>query len=466
MTLFLGNNNAAPDTSGISIRLSRNDILFDLADLNGDGILEILTLRRDGIYVNSLSSLAKNGFRIPQFRPLLSKERIEERLPVKESENQIIHSWGETSCLIQTSSTFSAPDPTHIRRFPLALDLDEDGQPEICASQSDRLLVYRLMDGAYKQATSFWIRPVYLLTDSDPAEMTIRLPVYQLSDFNGDGKKDLLAIQQSRVDVFLLHDLPDQSSDALVPPDWTYDLSAQRMALSDLETLAPVSTHIEALDLNNDGLTDFLVTLAARAGFASSLSQLHIHLNRYGRISLLPDQILTTDNFLGEHLEQDFNGDSLIDLALFDFRLSYGMAARLILTRKVTHRYNFYLMQPDGSYPQKPDFQYAVSKKPHVSDPESALFGACYAGDFNGDGLTDLITPLDQNRWQAVLGDSAMVLNKKGRFTLNVPLTRSLEIADLNGDEADDCIFLFPDDVKLRNQVRIVLSVSSGDMTN
>ncbi|HDQ44738.1 MAG TPA: VCBS repeat-containing protein [bacterium] len=425
MTLFRGRENG-PDTAGVTFALHPDDILFDLTDLDGNGNAECVFLRADGIYRRSLSGPDEDA-----------------------------------SCLIRTPSAFTASDPARIRRFPLALDLDGDGLPEICVPESGRLAAYRLRDGNYALAASFEIRPAWRIQESGRTRVTLDFPAYRLLDFDGDGKLDLLAVFDDRVDVFFLRDFPDAPADPPASPDLRIDLGVHRMPLTGLETLAPVSSRIEALDLNGDGVADFIVALAARAGFVGSLSQIHIHLNRRGRISPLPDRVLTADNFLGEYLAADFNGNGLTDLALFNFRPGYGAAARFILTRRLSHTHDFYLMRPDGSYPGKPDFRWTATRKPRVSDPGSAIFAACYAADFDGDGLTDLLTPEDENHWRVFPGNSAGNFDKSRKITVNAPPTRSLLIADLDGDGAADVLFFYPGDPERNRQVRILLGTPS-----
>lgn len=402
------------------IQLNHSEILFDIADLDSNGIRELLFLCPDGLFRQS---------------------------------------WTDTSRirLVHAESVLPAPDLHRLSRYPLSNDLDGDGYPELLIPHTNHLAVYRRLSGEYFPVCKLWIQPCYELETDGPPALTIQLPQIKMADFNNDSRQDLLVIQGDQADVFLMFGFSRSAGlTGLVPPNFRFEFGGRRITRSSLESLAPVHSSLEAVDLNRDGAVDFVMTLASRAGFTSSLSQIHVYLNHYGRIPKQPDFVFTADNFNGEHLLHDFNQDGFLDIALFHFRIGYSMAARLLLTRKIKHEYEFYLLNPENGYDPEPDARLSVSKNPLIRDISSSIFGAFFPCDFNGDGLTDILTAVDRESWSVFFGDSEKIYSKKKHFSFNVPLTHYIKTGDLNGDGASDCVMWYPNAAKLEHAIRII----------
>lgn len=418
-SVLTGTENGLPELQ-LEKDLTAAEIVYDFTDLDRNDIQEMITLCADGVYKQA-------------------------------------HTDDERVLLIETQAVLPAADLQRLAELRMAFDLDGDNIPELLIPQRDGIDVYTQFEGQFQHRRQLRILPVYSIEAHGAPAMTIQLPRIHFSDFNNDRQKDLVVLTGARADVFLMQSFSEPApSDTPIQPDFTFDFAGRRMTRSNLEALAPVNSKVEAADLNNDGYVDFILTLASRAGFTSSLSQVHVYMNKGGQPGRVPDFVFTADNFNGEHIIDDFNGDGQLDFALFHFRIGYSMAARLLLTRKINHQYDFYLYHKDRGYDKAPDQKLTVSKSPLVRDISASLFGTFFTGDFNGDSRPDILTAINMQQWALHYADSISLYHKKNKSSINAPLTRWVRIADLNGDGADDCVLWYPGSGSRARSIRII----------
>jgi hypothetical protein len=409
-----------------TIPIDQDEILFDIGDIEGDGYPELIFITENGVY----------------FRK--QKGRI----------------FNETlSPLLQTGSVFPAFDPTRLRRWPLTNDLDQDGRSEIILPKSHQFLIYSTTsNGQLQLYRKLWAYPEYSFSERQ-MQMTMRLPLPRLGDFNGDKLNDLLLLDGDRMDVYIQHPTEDQLlAPQLIPPNLSYRMGARNVSASALEPIAPASVFLEPVDLNNDHYVDLILSKASRGSFINSISQIQIFLNKHGRYDQLPDQVLTAENFGGEHVIYDFNRDGLLDIALLTFKVGFTQASRFLFTKKAGNAYEFYLMRTDHTYPDKSDFKISFSRKVSLNDLFGSGLCSSFQGDYNGDGISDIMIGTDTDEISIFYGEKSGSFNKKALKIEATPSNKFL-VGDINEDGYSD-IILWYDRQDLQNQISLLRNKS------
>jgi hypothetical protein len=162
-----------------------------------------------------------------------------------------------------------------------------------------------------------------------------------------------------------------------------------------------------------------------------------------------PDQVYDSEGFTLPFL-LDLNGDRRADLVLVNVDVSFWTAIKALIARSVTAEAGFYLMSDKRQYPRQPDATGKFSVK--FSLGRSGHQPLVLFGDFNGDGIQDLLLSVDKDHMGLHWGRAKTFWpDTPDEVVQDLLPVRSerVRIADLNGDGSDDLIFLYGrDDVR------------------
>jgi hypothetical protein len=224
---------------------------------------------------------------------------------------------------------------------------------------------------------------------------------------------------------------------------------------------------IAAQDLNGDGLMDLVFT-KVRSGDSDFNARTRV-LVHYGKptgsvpglnFGTDPDQIYDSEGFTLPFLV-DVNGDRRPDLVLVNVEVSFWTAIRALIARSVGAEAGFYFMAEGRQYPRQPDATAKFSVKfslGRAAPQPIALFG-----DFNGDGLPDLLLSEDKDRLGIHWGRPKAVWNDSADETIQdkVPnRSERVRVVDLNSDGSDDLIFSYSrDDIRQMPEVNHTVMV-------
>ncbi len=432
LSLFLQQEGRFPDQANQTLLLENNEIVFDIGDLDGDSFQDLVFLKNDGVYIRQ-----NNG------------NEFSERLKLFQS----------------IQSAFLLHDPSRINRFRFIRDVDGDGVPEMIIPKANQMSVLSKNPfNGYDEKVQLWTAPELILpSDSDPFTFSVRFPFFHLQDFNGDRITDFLIQSADRLDVYIQHPGEENGSRiGLIPPDLRYRMAARNVNPPVLNQITDPTMSVEVEDLNGDGYVDILLTRPSRTHFTTHISQIQVYINQYGRFDLIPNQVLTLENFGGEHVIGDFNHDGLLDLGMLDFRIGFSQALKFLLTKKASSAYLFYLMRADGRYPHSPDKKISFSRKVNLNDILGSELCQSFRGDFNGDGLNDFLIGTDTNKLSVYIGLKEDLFSEKAMFQIETMVSSHLWVGDVNQDGYSDILFWYPDDSNLSHQV-ILIQCSGGD---
>jgi hypothetical protein len=384
--------------------LKSGEIVFQAVDVDRDGALELVFLCETGVFLKTWS--VDSGFTawIP---------------------------------LVVTQSALPLADDARTVQWTFVRDIDSDGLCEILIPKNRWMEVYsRNGDGTCRLSRRLWISPAASL-DPSPGGLTvlIALPHMEMSDFNGDGIRDLVCILGNRMDVFLQH--PGQpGGGALIPPDLRFAF----------ETRGEKSFSLQTADFNGDGRMDAAEIIDDRS--------IRVHLNKRGRFDPVPDRVFSADGISFGHAVRDFNGDGLADVAFIELGLGVKSLTQFVLFQKYQRVLACTFGRADDGQAARPDFTMAFKQKFRLNDPLGRNAFWSFDGDFNGDGVNDLAVGSSPETIEFFWGLPGGGFVKKAGAAVGAAGSEKYRMQDVNGDGITDAFFWYPD----RSGVVLLLS--------
>lgn len=385
-------------------------------------------------------------------------------------------------------------------------DLNGDGQEEIILPRFDGLGLYMqdeqrelrlervLKVSAYSRVLHWFRREM----------MAYQLPTLRFWNADGRGWVDIMAYQDGQLHLFLLDDKPlnsrlDEAEENAPPalarmaPGGAVDavgafgvMVQKPQLLVDFQPptvfdpskpVDPPLRMVEADDLNGDGLPDlvfskntpsdnqFKTRTAIFFYFGKPASEMDAASQDMNPDSPLGYTTKADQVFFSEGLTLplilDLDADASKDLVMVNVEIGFWNVVKALIARSVTAEAAFYLMPKGGRYPQKPleirDYSVKFSLGRYSHQPISGF------GDFNGDGLPDLMLSVDKTRLGVHWGRKGGFWNEDPDEEITDYLPAKIQrlgIEDLNGDGRDDLIFLYArEDIRLMPRVNRTLSV-------
>ena len=273
---------------------------------------------------------------------------------------------------------------------------------------------------------------------------------FSVGDVNGDGRDDLIVSRSDvvRSNIFSLY------------LQQTNGLFGLEPALAYADKVELLSWHCWA-DLNRDGKVDLIKTACLmEPSFVPGVPSAKVLVSTYiadehARIPAEPQQVFRKNDFKAALPVVDVDGDGFLDLVLANRHMdSREDVTKIITVKQLDYSYRFHFYRPGTGFPKESDCQRDVVF--HLDQAEFLrwignenyeLF-VKLAGDFSGDGKTDLLVREHDNEIAVYFFTS-----RENGFSLKPDLRFSCpeqidawEAKDLNHDGVSDLI------VRLRKQ--------------
>ncbi|MFA5794728.1 MAG: VCBS repeat-containing protein [Candidatus Brocadiia bacterium] len=310
----------------------------------------------------------------------------------------------------------------------------------------NRFSLARLIDNQYKIAANI----PYLMRTSvnyneqsvfEPVTTRTSLPRLIIADINGDGNNDVLALTTSDIRCFI-NDGRWVSSSVL---------QAKAADSNEINIIAPV---IE--DINNDKKADIVTADSSEGVITVYLAP------EFGK----PAQIIRTGNWIVSDSLIDLNNDGLRDLVLVQMKkLGVLGGLQAFLAHSVDWEMVVYLARPGSGFPKSPDyvrefnvpFTLNISGSGNISGSKAINYTFqtpylwSFSGDFNKDGLKDLLISTADGKLQIYPGVAGRVFERepaqeillasiKDGFKLTGMPQGEPIVNDLNNDGVSDII--------------------------
>jgi hypothetical protein len=252
-------------------------------------------------------------------------------------------------------------------------------------------------------------------------------PILEPVDLNGDGRKDLLGLRNGKGFCYV------RGEDGKLPAEpflWDLEIRTDEEIVKHRATLS-----YRVADMNRDGCADVMVHKLVMS-FGDWEAETAVFLGRpESSRPAEPDQRFPSTGFLSGVSLDDLDGDGYSDVTVWSVKM--GLVALVeILLRKSIHvkSQSFYGAWPEG-FPAK-----AANEGSFVlhidSDRPDFIRGLMpnTEGDFNGDGLKDLVAGKGADRLAIYPGLPSREFDAKPWAVLEAPGINYVKVSDLDGD--------------------------------
>lgn len=327
-----------------------------------------------------------------------------------------------------------------------APDVDGDGRDDAFLFQRDEVWLLRQFDGAEFRLQQKLPVPVEVATMILPGpHQKIReiasIPKIALADFDGDGRVDLAYYRDEAFGVFR------RREDGTFDEGGWYDLSQKRHRSRHRYLKFEVPP--EVADFNGDGAADLAMAVPSKGRV------LIFHM-RAGRTDFrAPDHVVKIDDGWTAAIHAvDMNRDGRPDLVMAGVRkLDILGGIQAFLSKTVDLELHFYLARPGGTLPAQPDqiLTFTIPFTFHATRENASMdlvFRPNLHGDYDGDGLHDVLVWQDAKTLAVYRGDAGSAVARRPSFRLAIDAPQSTAwtepiVEDLNGDGRSDLILKY-----------------------
>ena len=204
-------------------------------------------------------------------------------------------------------------------------------------------------------------------------------------------------------------------------------------------------------DLNGDGVPD--ATLVLMSQKKNLQSEVRIY---FGGSDLSygdePSNVYHGDTSLILPMFLDATGDGKMEMLLQNVDVGFGFFLNYFLRNRSRVDIELRRLGEDGIFEEEPMLRRAV----YIRASETGAEPARGIGDFNGDGLDDLVVGTKEEILSFFLSDEEVIMPRQPTFNLSVPAYGKLKTLNLNGDVRDDIIILYTQEDKLGTAVLLL----------
>lgn len=359
------------------------------------------------------------------------------------------------------------PDEESLPYLDVARDWGGDGRIEFLLPLLEGIaVVTRGADGRWSMTSELELppRPGYLVRDDlyEPRarnfslRIALTVPEMTLGDFDGDGRRDLIAVVDDLVTVF--RGEPKGGLFAVMP--------IARIHLG-VRTSAEAArgnalVQVSVLDFDGDGIVDLMVNKVV-GGLQSMHAQTGFYLGRKGGGFDRPLQVMARDGFAGSLSFADVDGDRRPDLIMPYTHIGFAEAARILLTRRLSVGFEVHRnLGPKGfntnaDVVRPVDFPVDYSAGAEIDAPLPTL-----DGDFNGDGVVDFAAGKPPDTLGVWLGGGKQLVAEYPKALVHVPSSRYWQVLDLDGDRYSDILLFYRHRPALEGQLAVLRNTRRG----
>lgn len=325
-----------------------------------------------------------------------------------------------------------------------AYDFDKDGRSELLLFRKEAIFVMKRGEGGDFQCLQKL--PVAVdVTTIIPWQPQLNLqeksqvPVMAVGDLSGDGRPDVGVYREEAIQVFR------QDEKGRFMGGEERDLTAEKRKKRGPRFFQfDLPPRIE--DFDGDGLMDLALVYPSKG-------RVQVYYGSSGRVDFTqPDMIMkVADGWSTGIYVEDLNGDKKLDLIMGVVR-KFGITEgiQVFLSGKVDLEMHVYPTEAGGRFSKDPaaELKFSIPYSFQLSREQAKLdliFRPNFKGDFNKDGLRDMLVGTDPKTLRIYPGGKERPIAEQpsGTITMNPPpgaATTEPFVADLNGDGVSDLL--------------------------
>ncbi len=392
-----------PPIASAIINLDNSVSMVQLSDLDGDNRSEIIMIDKSG-----LSRLIFDGDKFGS--------------PQKELDQPTIF-----------AGTFGG------NIIPSRFINDMGGRPVAFIPTSDGFYLWEFISGRFRSLGKIdfpyynWNndRPVKLFLGGDQIPVfSMVLPEIVLSDANRDGLQDIYLRWPTRVAIFI------QDEQGKFPTQANHEFNFQTSTGGNLCQSALV-------DFDRDGKLD---VVCCRSAGGISESQTTIRFFDATRIESgnnTPNHTVSLTDACGNLLINDFDGKGGLELVVPAIELGIMSTVKKMVSKKTDFHILIYPVDNLGRPAREPQMRKKITCYLDFerSDP-TAAFRIDWSGDYDGDGILDLMLANGNGELVFYRGSAEEYLETKADLVLDMPNPGDIRLAQLNNDGRSDVVII------------------------
>lgn len=390
--------------------LDKKASVVDLADMDKDGKKGLLFLAEDGVYYYSLQGDLFNN---------------------------------NPSLLFSTTTFLSSPEE-RVMIWDFCPDLGDKNEMVIIPQKRGYDIWTKKDQGEFVLKGRLGFKPDISLSsysgklgqNRGSIKFSYEIPGLIFTDYDKDGKKDILMLDKDKMYVFLSKE------------DGFFQEQADKIVALKSKGKEE-KQEFEIDDINGDGVLDLILNESKGDLEKGSKTKISIYMGKEAEGFQIgsPHQIISSEKEASDVLLCDLNKDGKKEMIMLNMGFSLGSMIKVLLTKSI--KFNLYVRSLGAGdlYPKEPNRKLNLGLKVSFSEESnqpSEMGEDDFSGDFNGDGLTDFFYAAGDNVLKFFLGRKGDFFADKPQYEMGIEIPAGRhKIIDLNNDGKSDIIFSF-----------------------
>jgi len=271
-------------------------------------------------------------------------------------------------------------------------------------------------------------RPVKNFGSSGVGQFAMALPEIGIGDNNGDNLDDIYLVWRDRMVVF------QQGSDGLYSDKDKVVFKFQKSSADNL-------CQAKLVDFDRDGRLDLVCSRSIGGVSASNTEIRFFGSDRFSEANPVQSHLVNITDACGNLMVDNYNKEGGLELVVPALELGTMSTVKMLITKKTDFHLLIYPIDNLGRPTREPQVRKNISCRLDFdkADPTESI-RVNWNGDFDGDGLNDLVFSDGDGKLLFFRGSTDNYLEGKANLVLDINAPDRIITRQLNGDGRSDLI--------------------------